>query len=608
MVIVSDLSLELQYTVFLLLAPITVVITLGVIAFIFRYRRLTLEARRLVLLMGIVIGWLIFNSFELLAESPEATLTFARITYVFIILTPVCWLAFALEYAGLRAWLHLSRFWLFLVIPLISILMVWTNDYHHLVWANVAFLPVNNLLGLFVSYGPGFWVLATNSYALVIYGSMLIARQYFRALQLYRYQSRLVLVGAAIPILFNAVYIFRLVPGLRKDYTAIGFAISALTFVVGITRYRFLDLRPAARGIAIDTMPDPLLTVDAYERVIDLNPAALDLVSRLNPAMDEHDLLGLPVARIFRRWPAFVAMLEGEAVPQGDLVLDWGEEERYFECRVSLLRSRRERVIGRLVVLHDITERKATEADLRFNMRELRVRNEQLDAFAHTVAHDLKGPLAIMIGYIDMVRTYLHDLSPVEMLSHLDAVLQTGDEMNRIVDSLLLLARVYQLEDVQLERLDMGVVVQHALQRVRTMVVSQGAEVVTPEAAWPWVVGYMPWLEQVWVNYLTNAIKYGGTPPTLTLGFERLTLEGRTEACRFWVQDNGAGLSDEDVEKLFLPLTRLEPERAEGHGLGLSIVHRIVEKLGGQVGVDSVEGQGSTFWFALPVQDGEEET
>jgi signal transduction histidine kinase len=240
-------------------------------------------------------------------------------------------------------------------------------------------------------------------------------------------------------------------------------------------------------------------------------------------------------------------------------------------------------------------------------MSELEARNEQLDAFAHTVAHDLKGPLATMIGYTDMVRTYLHDLSPDEVRSHLASVLRTGDQMNRIVDSLLLLARVYRLEDVELDRLDMGMVVQHALDRVRTMVISQGAEIVMPDDAWPWVVGYAPWLEQVWVNYLTNGIKYGGTPPTLTLGFEYLPLDGETGVYRFWVRDNGAGLSEEEVDKLFVPLTRLEPDRAEGHGLGLTIVQRIVDKLGGRVGVAAQKGEGSTFWFALPVYDWEEE-
>jgi two-component system, sensor histidine kinase and response regulator len=101
---------------------------------------------------------------------------------------------------------------------------------------------------------------------------------------------------------------------------------------------------------------------------------------------------------------------------------------------------------------------------------------------------------------------------------------------------------------------------------------------------------------EVWANYLSNAIKYGGDPPRAELGAD-LPADGRV---RFWVRDNGPGLSPEDQARLFAPFERLHQVRAQGHGLGLSIVRRIVEKLGGEVGVESAVGQGSTFWFTLP--------
>jgi len=120
-------------------------------------------------------------------------------------------------------------------------------------------------------------------------------------------------------------------------------------------------------------------------------------------------------------------------------------------------------------------------------------------------------------------------------------------------------------------------------------------------------LGYMPWVEEIWVNYLSNAIKYGGRPPRLELGADPLPNpppqagEGLGGGMiRFWVRDHGAGLTPEDQARLFTPFTRLDQVRVKGHGLGLSIVRRIVEKLGGQVGVESQVGQGSTFSFTLP--------
>ncbi len=111
-------------------------------------------------------------------------------------------------------------------------------------------------------------------------------------------------------------------------------------------------------------------------------------------------------------------------------------------------------------------------------------------------------------------------------------------------------------------------------------------------------LGYAPWVEEVWVNYLSNAIKYGGRggePPRMELGAEAQA-DGMI---RFWVHDNGAGITPEDQARLFTPFTRLDQVRAAGHGLGLSIVRRIADKLGGHVSVDSQIGEGSTFSFTL---------
>jgi signal transduction histidine kinase len=110
--------------------------------------------------------------------------------------------------------------------------------------------------------------------------------------------------------------------------------------------------------------------------------------------------------------------------------------------------------------------------------------------------------------------------------------------------------------------------------------------------------GYLPWVEEVWVNYIDNAIKYGGAPPTIELGADQ-PVDGLV---RFWVRDDGRGLTEEATEDLFREFSRLAEHReVEGHGLGLAIVRRIVRKLGGTVGVESEVGEGSLFHFSLPV-------
>ncbi|MBN1976581.1 MAG: PAS domain S-box protein [Anaerolineae bacterium] len=255
--------------------------------------------------------------------------------------------------------------------------------------------------------------------------------------------------------------------------------------------------------------------------------------------------------------------------------------------------------------VEDVTEREQANEALRRYAAELEARNEELDAFAHTAAHDLKNPLGLVIGFAEVLKMDYAVMSPEELEKYARAISQNGRRMNRIIDELLLLAGVRQAE-AKVEPLDMSGVVVEVQQRLVDVIEEHQAEIVLPES-WPTALGYGPWVEEVWVNYLDNAIKYGGRPPRVELGAEILPLsippaegEGKGEMVRFWVRDNGQGLTAEEKERLFSPFTRLDQVRIKGHGLGLSLVRRIVEKLDGQVGVESEEGKGSIFSFTLP--------
>jgi two-component system sensor histidine kinase/response regulator len=165
--------------------------------------------------------------------------------------------------------------------------------------------------------------------------------------------------------------------------------------------------------------------------------------------------------------------------------------------------------------------------------------------------------------------------------------------MKNIFQELLLLAEV-RTGETELSPLAMGSLVVEAQRRLACLTEKYQAEITLPDT-WPLALGHGLWVEEVWVNYLSNGIKYGGQPPRLELG---ATVQSDDMVC-FWVRDNGRGLTPEEQARLFTPLTQLSQVRATEHGLGLSIVRRIVEKLGGQVGVESEVGRGSVFYFTL---------
>ena len=225
---------------------------------------------------------------------------------------------------------------------------------------------------------------------------------------------------------------------------------------------------------------------------------------------------------------------------------------------------------------------------------------EELDAFSHTVAHDLKNPLATLINYSQFLQKYVTKLSSEELQKYTDVLMRSGQKMSNIIDELLLLASVRK-EEVELEPLNMNMLVAEVIERLAYMVEEYEAEIVLPEE-WPAAWGYGPWVEEIWTNYFSNAIKYGGEPPRVEFGATP-QVDGTVQ---FWVKDNGQGLSPEEQSRLFIPFNRLNQVSAEGQGLGLSIVQRIASKLDGQVGVESngVPGNGSRFYFCLPRTEG----
>ena len=236
--------------------------------------------------------------------------------------------------------------------------------------------------------------------------------------------------------------------------------------------------------------------------------------------------------------------------------------------------------------------------ELRRLNAELEARNTDLDNFAQTVAHDLKGPLAPLVGFAETLAMDYTTTMDSEGLFYLQKIVDIGRKMGNVVDELLLLAEL-RAEDTPVEPLDMAAIVTEAQQRLAHLIREQQAEIILLEP-WPTALGYGPWVEEVWVNYLSNGLKYGGKPEEFIA--PRLELGARAQpdgTVRFWVSDNGPGITPEKQAELFVPRTQFQV-RAKGHGLGLSIVQNIVAKLSGQVGVESQVGAGSTFWFTLP--------
>ena len=247
-------------------------------------------------------------------------------------------------------------------------------------------------------------------------------------------------------------------------------------------------------------------------------------------------------------------------------------------------------------VFEDTTAAREMEAALTASNAALVARNEELDAYAHTVAHDLKNPVSAILGFAEHLEQDRDAMTGEERREALEAITRSALKMREIIDALLLLGEARRT-DVASAPLDLGRVAEESLRGLSHEVKRLGARVRLPRD-WPQALGHAPWVELALTNYVSNALKYGGRPPVVEVG--ATVEEGRR--ARVWVRDNGRGLTPDEQARAFGAFTRLAHDGAHGHGLGLSIVRRLVERMGGEVAVASsgTPGEGCTFSFTLP--------
>ncbi|MEI6891352.1 MAG: PAS domain-containing sensor histidine kinase [Pontiella sp.] len=242
-----------------------------------------------------------------------------------------------------------------------------------------------------------------------------------------------------------------------------------------------------------------------------------------------------------------------------------------------------------LAFITDISARKTAEA-------ELHKKNQQLDEFAQIVAHDLNSDVSTMVGLSEMLLDLDDDFTQEERRQYLQDIASGGRKVSAIIRELLLFARIDKGE-CETVPLDMTQIVTSVLSRLKRKIEESGATFSLDSLEVP-AMGYSPWIEEVWFNYISNALKYGGSPPAIQIGARE-----EDGVALFWIKDNGPGLLPEDQALVFNDADDARKRIIKGHGLGLTIVKGIVEKLNGRIGVTSEPGEGSVFYFTLPLPD-----
>jgi PAS domain S-box-containing protein len=338
-----------------LLLIISAIISFGLAVYAWQ-RRLTLGAKPFCLMLVALTVWLLSYALEIITFDLTPRLMWSRMTFFGVTVVPVAWFLFSLEYTGRGKRVTRRNVALLFVVPLITLIFIWTNSYHRL-FLKEALIELSSVIPkVQMMYGPAFFIHAIYSYLLLLIGILLLGQAFFREKGLYKKQLSIILVGAVIPWIANALYLLLLDRFLYFDPTPLAFFLSSLLFAWAIFGYKFIDIMPIARTMVLEHMSDGMLVLDLQNRIVDINAAAAEILS-----CDASEVLGIPAVDVLASWPDLVAQFADITSVHTEISVVGEEATYYFDLLISPLTDDQERLLGRLIILRDISDRKQTE-------------------------------------------------------------------------------------------------------------------------------------------------------------------------------------------------------------------------------------------------------
>lgn len=548
------------------------------------------------LAMFAIAFWSVVGALHAVVESTPARIRLAQLQYIGIVSAAPLWLMFGAQYARAR-WprdpLAVTMLWL---IPLTTLVMAFTNDWHRLLWADFEPVAVVGGTRLVYHHGPWFWVAVAFSYVCLTASTALLFQSMRRFPLPYRRQTTLFLAGALLPWFGNALYVSgRMPPGL--DFTPVGFAASGAALLWGFYRHRLFGLVPIARDLVVESMDEAVIVLDAQRHIVDFNPAAERV------AGCTMDSIGRDIDAAVPWWTRAVTDAGGPTWPA---VIATGSG--FLEVEVKPVRDGHERFAGWLVIARDVSARR--QADLERRELDRRIQEQQrlksLSVLAGGLAHDFNNLLTGILGNADLLSMTAAD-DPVRRKSA-DAIIIGAQRAADLVSKMLAYAGEGRViaEMIDLDALvrEMHDLLQASVARHCTLEYRSGGPI-------PRVKVDPTQVRQVVLNLIVNAseavddggriVVAGGVEFLEAKALSEMTLHAEAAPGPYAyveVSDDGPGMDRATAARIFEPFFST---KQDGRGLGLAAVHGIVRSHRGTLLLTSHPGRGTTVkvWFPI---------
>ncbi len=570
-------------------------------------RRSAPGAGGLLALMLAVFIWALGYALELASPRLPDKIFWTQVEYIGIVLAPSAVLVLALTYKERRYRLTRRTLLLLSGMPLGILLLVWTNPYHHLIWAQLSLDSGGGFPQVHHIYGLAFWIHTAYSYTLLLIGSGLVMRDALGTHGIQRRQSAILLGSAGAPTIASLVYITHNGPWPDLDISPFGFALTGLLMAWAISRLGLLDLVPVARAKVIERISDSVLVFDRQSCLVELNPAAQRL---LGQSLDQ--MRGRRAADLFPNRTGLIADYDGlsDLQTEFDRPATTGIGRQHLDVRITPLYDRQDRPSGYLALIRDITARKQAEAELQTAKEAAEAANRAKSSFLANMSHELRTPLNAILGYSGLIRETAAegaqetaaDSGYTQILDDIKKIHTAGDHLLALISAILDLSKIEAGKmECYLEPVHLASLINEVVGIVRPLVNTHANTLhVGIDPHLDLLVTDQTKLRQILLNLLSNATKFTDCG-TIYLIVEPAPAPLR--AVQFHVRDNGIGMTAAQLERLFQDFEQADASttrRYGGSGLGLALSRRLARLLGGEITVASRLGVGSTFTVCLP--------
>jgi PAS domain S-box-containing protein/putative nucleotidyltransferase with HDIG domain len=335
---------------------IIIMLSAAIICFIIgclvqRHRNTHVDTLIIFIMMMSITEWLIASALGYATTEPSSKILWAKIEYIGVVTTPLLVLIFSTAYSGFKHLLTQRNLILIALIPAITLLLAFTNDIHGFIWSSYIPYLENNVMFSTKVYGIGFWIYWTYSYLLLLSATILIIRVVLTSNTIFRGQMIILVLGILIPWMGNALYVLHISPLGNLDLTPLSFALTGIMLSIGVIKWHLFDIKPTAHVAVFENMDNGLIVLDKFNHVIDINPYARSMFK-----ISTSEIIGKHGSQILPGEVFSNALSDSKSKMQQQVKLIINGKERYYELTISQFNDKYGEPIGKICIIHDITE------------------------------------------------------------------------------------------------------------------------------------------------------------------------------------------------------------------------------------------------------------